>query len=166
MVIIKKYRDSLAGLALLVLSGLYFKGSFIETSQLMTAEYGPGFMPKLYSLALAVLSILLIAGNLKKVKKEDIPEDEPEKEKTSGFRTAATIILVLAYIASMKTAGFFLSSAVYMILQLCLVVSPGTEKRAYIKFAVFGIAAAFLLNYLFATLFSLALPVGILGIGG
>ena len=159
---LKKYRDSLTGIVLLLISALYFKGSFIKTSQLMTAQYGPDFMPKIYSAVLAGLSILLIAGNLKKVKKE-AAKDERQGETGSALRTVMTILLVLVYITCMKKVGFLIASAVYMILQLCLAAYPGTTKQDYVKFMLFGIAASVALYYLFAALFSLALPRGILG---
>lgn len=159
---LKKYRDSLTGIALLIVSAFYFKGSFIRTSQLMTAQHGPEFLPRIYSAVLAGLSIILIAGNIRDVKKNKA-EENPQTENGSLFRVLATVLLVLVYIMFMKRIGFLVSSAVYMILQLCLAAFPGTTKRDYAKFVLFGIVAACVLSYLFIRLFSLALPRGMAG---
>lgn len=160
---IKKYQDSLTGIGLLLVSALYFKGSFIETSQLMTAQYGPDFLPRVYSIVLAGLSILLITGNLNKVRREGVVETEEKEEVGSSIRTIMTIVLVMVYIASIKKVGFLISSALYMLLQLRLAAYPGTTKRDYVKFILFGIVVSCILYYLFVRLFSLALPRGIVG---
>ncbi|MCI8512153.1 MAG: tripartite tricarboxylate transporter TctB family protein [Lachnospiraceae bacterium] len=158
----KKYGGFLTGIFCLLLSVLYFKGSFIQTSRLMTAKYGPDFMPKIYSLALCLLSLALIFQEAKGLNRQE-QKTAGKEEKRSEARVALTMGLILLYIVLLKQIGFLIASAFYAALQMIVIQSPKTSKKKYIQYIIFGIAVAAVLTYLFTKVFSVALPAGKLG---
>lgn len=118
---------------------------------------GGDFMPKLCSSIWLLVSGLLLVFSLR-------APDEKEKANTAGMRGfLITAALLFAYILLLKPVGFVITSAVYMFTQMMLFVPKEyRSKKNYIIFAVIAIALPIGVNALFANVFSLILPAGIL----
>lgn len=118
---------------------------------------GGDFMPKLCSSIWLLVSGLLLIFSLR-------APDEKEKTDTSGIGGfLITAALLFVYILLLKPVGFVITSAVYMFAQMMLFVPKEyRSKKNYIMFAVISITLPIGVNALFANVFSLILPTGIL----
>lgn len=156
----KQYQDVIAGVIFLILSAAYYSGSFFETSGIMQAKYGPGFMPKIYAGVMGLLSIALIAVGLWKARKYEAPEGETgQLDKQAVFSVVLSLLLVVGYIYLIKIIGFLTASALYLFCQAWL-LSP---KKNYLLLILFSAVCSVLIYLLFAKGIGLLLPKGILG---
>lgn len=137
----KKYRDVALGGITLVVSVLYlFYTQQIKTRPKLTPEYANArIIPWLLGIALAVLSVFLIAKGIRDVKKTDSEESGEKIEKTDLAAVVLTFVVIIAYITLMQPLGFCLSTALYLFFQM-LVLAP-VEKRKPLLFA--GISVGF-----------------------
>lgn len=118
---------------------------------------GGDFLPKLCSLFWVIISGLMLYASVFK----STAQSEDKKGNIKGF--LLTLILLFLYVLLLKPIGFLITSSFYMFLQMLLFV-PGEliNKKRLILFAVISILLPALVNLLFANVFSLILPAGIL----
>lgn len=118
---------------------------------------GGDFLPKLCSLFWVIISGLMLCASVFK----STAQSEDKKGNIKGF--LLTLILLFQYVLLLKPIGFLITSSFYMFLQMLLFV-PGEliNKKRLILFAVISILLPALVNLLFANVFSLILPAGIL----
>ncbi len=153
--------------------------SFSITSE-AGAALGPAFMPRMLGIILLVLGAAELVGEIhrersrsqKEAPASDQPMDIGEGGAIVNGQTdrrawiadhvdVLSIPLLLAYAYSMKSAGFLLSSMVYMFLHMLLLTV--NKKRNYLLLAALAIMVPCIIYFCFVKLFYLMLPVGILG---
>lgn len=117
---------------------------------------GGDFMPKLCSSIWLVLSILILVFGLR-------TPDAGGEDSVSIRGLLSTLALLFAYILLLKPIGFVITSIVYMFVQMLLFVpAEYRNKRNYVIFAAVSVILPIAVNLLFANVFSLILPTGIL----
>ncbi len=118
---------------------------------------GGDFLPKLCSLFWVIISGLMLCASVMK----STAQSEVKKGNIKGF--LLTLILLFLYVLLLKPIGFLITSSFYMFLQMLLFVPRELiNKKRLILFAVISILLPVLVNLLFANVFSLILPAGIL----
>lgn len=146
-------RNVVLGGITLALSLVYFwLASSVRVSQLADAV-GPQGLPKAYSVALAALSIVLIAGSLRGVRD---PKPAGAGGRSTIPRVAGTLLIGIIYILLLPWVGYFLSIA-----SLILVTSyyqGGSLTRTSVLVAIAGGAFFWVL---FVGLMGIAMPAGI-----
>ena len=160
----KKYSDIISGAVLFVLAAVYYA----MATQIKQYNSGlPGivtsdFIPKVYGIAVMVLSAILIFRGIRDLKKARAPE------KASRFPIDPAIVLVflllVIYVALLDTVGFTIMSTLF-VLGLSYILLPKEKRTPKTCVAVFVVALVFsvAITLIFVKGFSLTLPMGILG---
>ena len=118
---------------------------------------GGDFMPKVCAVAWLVISVLLLAFNIK----ADIP---PRETPVNLKNFLITLVMLIVYTAALRPVGFVICSIVYLFLQMLIFVPKEKKtKKNLVIFAVISIVAPVAIDLLFVNVFSLILPPGILG---
>ena len=165
----KKYSDIISGAVLFVLAAVYY----VMATQIKQYNSGlPGiitsdFIPKVYGIAVMVLSAILIFRGIRDLKKARAQE-AGETEEASRFPVDPAIILVflllVIYVALLDTVGFTIMSTLF-VLGLSYLLLPKAKHTPKTCVAVFAVALPFsvAITLIFVKGFSLTLPMGILG---
>ncbi len=155
----KKYWDLASGIFLLVFSvALYFGAKNVKT--LSVSSVGSGTFPSIVAVVLAIVSVAIIVGGVKKARGPD------EKAKTDGgkprmWAVVATFVIMAIYATLMPSVGFMITTAVYLFAQMYIMAAKEHQKP--ILFGVISVVASVSIYYMFVKVFSLMLPAGILG---
>ena len=153
---IKKCSEIIISLVLIA-AGIVLRVSaqYIEVGAAMGK--GGDFLPKLCSNIWLLLSILLLVSSVSG------PDDGEKKISISLKGFFATLGLLFFYVLLLKPLGFVVTSIIYMFVQMLLFVPKENKgKRTVILFAVTAVVMPVLVYLLFANVFSLILPTGIL----
>ena len=162
----KKYSDIISGAVLFVLAAVYYA----MATQIKQYNSGlPGiitsdFIPKVYGIAVMVLSAILIFRGIRDLKKARAQE----AGETSRFPVDPAIILVflllVIYVALLDTVGFTIMSTLF-VLGLSYILLPKEKRTPKTCVAVFVVALVFsvAITLIFVKGFSLTLPMGVLG---
>lgn len=165
----KKYSDIVSGAVLFVLAAVYYA----MATQIKQYNSGlPGiitsdFIPKVYGIAVMVLSAILIFRGIRDLKKARAQE-AGETEEASRFPVDPAIILVflllVIYVALLDTVGFTIMSTLF-VLGLSYILLPKEKRTPKTCVAVFVVALVFsvAITLIFVKGFSLTLPMGVLG---
>ncbi len=151
----KKISETIVNIVLVLFgAALWVTAQNIEVGAAM--GQGGDFMPKLCSSIWMVLSILILVFGLR-------TPDAGGKDSVSIKGLISTLVLLFVYILLLKPIGFVITSIVYMFVQMMLFVpAEYRNKKNYIIFAVVSVVLPVAVNLLFANVFSLILPTGIL----
>lgn len=117
----------------------------------------PSFMPKLMSLCLAVLSILLFITS---AKHKNCPEERKDHQSYSLKRTAICIGLLFSYAYLIEILGYIISTIVAVAVLLYFF---GTKNR--IELIVIPIGVTLLLYWFFRGVMEVLLPEGFIFTG-
>ena len=154
-------RDLAFGAATLVLSAVYYwMAASVPLSQLSDG-IGPQGMPKVYSVILAALSLLLMAGALREPapKKTEDSEQANGDEKTTAsplLRAAAVLLVGVVYLFVVPWVGYPIGIAALI---LATVYCQGASlNRSAVLIAICGAAFFWVL---FVALMGIAQPPGI-----
>lgn len=158
--LLKKYGDLAVGIAFLVLAVVMFGMAGTLPPSLM-GGLGSDFMPKVLSVAMAVLAVIQIITGLKKMKMEYTIDPIDQEFKPEYWRVLVTIAAFTVYVVVLSGVGFMISSAVYLMVQMT-VLAP-KEKRNYALFAVISVVVSVVVYYLFRNGLNVMLPAGLLG---
>ena len=158
----KKYSDIISGAVLFVLAAVYYA----MATQIKQYNSGlPGiitsdFIPKVYGIAVMVLSAILIFRGIRDLKKARAQE-AGEPEEASRFPVDPAIVLVFLLLV---TVGFTIMSTLF-VLGLSYILLPKEKRTPKTCVAVFVVALVFsvAITLIFVKGFSLTLPMGVLG---
>lgn len=118
---------------------------------------GGDFMPKLCSTIWVCISGLLLVFSL------FMPDGKEKADMVSVKGLLITMVLLFLYVLLLKPVGFVITSVLYMFIQMELFVpAEYRSKKNHIIFAVVSVILPIGVNALFANVFSLILPTGIL----
>jgi putative tricarboxylic transport membrane protein len=164
---LKKYGDLFSGIFLFVFSIVLFIGSY-SVKQLAISSIGSGFVPQVVAVLLLLVSLAIIrhgiiavraTAPLAKAKKEQCAPETEEKANMTGV--LCTIGLLAAYIATVTTVGFLISTALYLFFQMTVLATK--QQRKFPLFIIISIVTSVTVYYTFVKVFHLMLPSGILG---
>jgi len=120
-------------------------------------DFGPSsrFMPVWVAGAAAILALLLV---LEANRRRDEPEVEwPDR---SGVRRVAfTFAGIVGFVAAAPLLGFILATAAFVLLMLL-----GIERRPLVPSALAALVTAALIQAIFVSWLSIALPKGVFGL--
>jgi putative tricarboxylic transport membrane protein len=164
---LKKYGDLISGIFLLILSAALFLGSF-TVKMLTVSRIGSAFVPQVVAVLLAIASISIIFHSINALRKGAITEQDEKKQcapeapgKMNFKGLIGTLVLLVAYIATLAPVGFLISTTVYLFFQMFVLATK--EQRKLPLFLVISILTSTAVYYTFLKVFNLMLPAGILG---
>jgi len=155
----KKYWDLASGIFLLVFSVVLFVGAQ-NVKTLSVSSVGSGTFPSFIAVLLAIVSVAIIVGGVKKARN---PDEKPAKEegKHRLWAVLATFGIMALYALLMPKVGFIITTIVYLFLQMYIMAAK--EHQRPIVFGIISIVTSVSVYYMFVKIFSLMLPAGILG---
>lgn len=156
----KKNMDILSGIIFFALAGfLYIMAGFMPTREGGIAALNTGFYPKMLSILLGVLSILMIVGAIR---------DQVETEKvqvwfatkSAFFMFMITFILLVIYPFIMKNLGFATASFIFISCMTWLLSEKENRKPVF----MFGITVVLttIVYIIFKMVLEIPFPRGIL----
>ncbi|MCL2380093.1 MAG: tripartite tricarboxylate transporter TctB family protein [Treponema sp.] len=154
------------GFVLLIL-GIGMIAGAREFDAALVLDIGPDFFPTIIGSLIAALSVILIISSAVKLKKSRAAStaktDKPEKFVLSADakRVLAAVVLLAGYVFLMPGLGFIISSAIYLMANMCLLAEKMT-RRKIVLYAAISIVTAASVNVIFVRVFWLMLPRGIL----
>lgn len=172
-----KYSGIIGAGLICLLAAYLLISSFSITSE-AGAALGPAFMPRILGIILLVLGAADLAEEIRQERKRGRnaaagPQDEggeaaamtgglsQRRAWIAGHVDVLSIPLLLAYAYTMKSAGFLLSSGIYMFLHMLLLTVD--KKRNYPLLILLAVLVPCIIYFCFVKLFYLMLPAGILG---
>jgi len=161
----KAQKENLLAGAILFLYGLWMLvQSFSFTGTGRAGEPGPVLLPRIISIMIICLSILLLLVTSLGIKKADKFAAAETKIGFSFFdKKNASVIITFAlfvfYMFALWPLGFIMSSIIYSFLQM-LVLSVRPSKKQLVVFALVSSSVPILAYLLFVNVFTLMLPRG------
>jgi putative tricarboxylic transport membrane protein len=163
-------REIGVGIFFLILAGLYLAGSLSISSfdPFGNSTLTSKAIPQLIGGLMAVLSIVHIAENALKLKRaRTTPGTETAsgsrfKFSRSGWLMLLSVLFICAYIFLFTRLGFILSTILFLLAEIFLLIPAEKRKRWSVFIICFSIGLSILLYLLFTKL-SMFLPRGLLG---
>lgn len=132
-----------------------------------TAPLGSAFIPRLWSVCLGLLSLILFLRGLrertvyiKAGKLVPLVFNFSEFFK-KHYEVILTFVTIALYTALIGFIGFMIMSALYLFCQILILAPPG--KRNLLAAGIVSVITAVLTDYVFVSLLHVLLPRGILG---
>lgn len=153
---VKKLSERIMSVVLLI-SGvaLWVRAQAIDAGT--TMGQGSDFMPRICATMWVILAAILVLQAMKMPSGTDKELDINMK----GY--LLTLVYLFAYIALLNIVGFSIASILYIFAQMMLYVPDDARtKRNIIIFVVLAVVIPIAVEQLFANVFSLLLPTGIL----
>ncbi|MFC5829115.1 tripartite tricarboxylate transporter TctB family protein [Nonomuraea insulae] len=120
-------------------------------------QVGPGFLPLVSGVALAVLSAALLTQSVRRTQETSEEEVDPAR-----IRTLWTVFgLLLVALLLVPLLGFLVAFGL-----LVFAVSAFVEKRRVLPAAGVAVAATLVIYAVFVLFLAVPLPGGLLGVGG
>jgi putative tricarboxylic transport membrane protein len=140
---------------------LFYGGTLIPQAIYSEGAAGPALFPKLWSIFIAALSVLLYGQSRLREKKEQKTTAQQEPSSRSGEKKVyLTLIAAIAYIALIQPIGFVITTFLFSAATITLLGGEKIKKKVHI--VVLVSAAATMITYLlFAQLLNVFLPSGI-----
>ena len=158
----ERYKELIGGVLFLVLAiAYYFASLSIRIVASVSATVSAQTVPHILAMLIGILSIIQIVRGVKAAR------DYQEKEGVEPpftKRVCLTILVIILYIASMNALGFLISTAMYLFLQILILMPPHKIIRKNIIFsAVLSCIFSLAVYVIFVYGLTLMLPEGILG---
>jgi putative tricarboxylic transport membrane protein len=154
----KKYMDIVSGSVILLLSIAIFAGTFAIVS-FADSKYGASLTPRVVSVIMAVLSIVLIISGIRKLRIDKREKTNDEANSQHDNITYYTLGLITVYIALINVIGFPIMTAIYIALQVF--VLSGLKIKQLPLGAAVGIISSTLIYLIFSKALYIQLPLGI-----
>lgn len=168
----KKYSEVIGGVVLFVLSAVYFAMAF-GIKQFNAGQPGivtSDFMPKIYGVAVMVLSAILILRGIRDLKADR--QVEMGQEEVSGKKRKLpvepeillTFLFLILYVGLLESVGFIIMSVLF-VMGIAYILLPYDKrtKKMYLIILVSGTIFTVAITLIFVKGFSLTLPMGIFG---
>lgn len=159
-----RYKDAWIGIGLIVMATAMIFGVRGVEPQKGMIDVGSGFFPTLVCVLLIVLSLLLIGETILKNREQPVEQAEGAQQKSDDWLTRHGVLCSMAaivlYVVTVKPLGFVIASAIYLFLQMNIMVSKG-KRRVWFYLAL-AVVIPILTYYVFTRGLSLMLPTGIL----
>ncbi|MCI8649057.1 MAG: tripartite tricarboxylate transporter TctB family protein [Anaerotruncus sp.] len=155
----KRTKDVVASIFLILFASAYFGFSF--TIRITDQYGGSALVPRLCSGILVICALILLYRAI--LKKDAAPKcsEDAELENPPNYRSVIlTLLLIGTYAFLLKIVGFILSTILYLISQIVLLM-PQKDKKSVLKAFIASILVACLVYLLFVNVFYVTLPRGI-----
>ncbi|KYH30684.1 tripartite tricarboxylate transporter TctB family protein [Neomoorella mulderi] len=140
--------------ALLLVLGLYFTVQSVSLGLFSSGKPGVGFFPFLGGLILTIISCAQLIGTLK-ICKDTLEKPWSDKQ---GIRNIVLIVAFTAlYIWTIGILGFLIPTIIYLLALVDLISEYSLKKKL-----IYSLASSFILFLIFAVLFAMPLPKGLL----
>ena len=150
-------RDTIVALGLIVLAGLYWLGADQIRVSKLEGIVGAQAVPKGLAVSLAVLSLLLIAQGLLRMRRAAGPGGEADAGAWRAHLRAAGMLLIgMGYLAIVGTVGY-LPAIVGLVVVTALYLGQGPSARL----ALVAVGLAVLYYLIFVRLLGIPLPPGV-----
>lgn len=152
------------GLALMVLSGLYWLQADAIPQSPMSGSVGADGLPKLLALVLCGLSLIFVVQSIlvrQPLAAPGIPEDDQDEDDAAFTRrghvlAAALLAITIVYAVILPYAGYTVAMGF-----LLLAVGVFYNHRMSAGIAIFAILGAVVFHLIFITLLGVRMPEGI-----
>lgn len=141
---------------------LYVVATGLPTSR--WEPLGAGAFPRLVLALLGILCIAAMAGSARKLVRLGAPHDIGRRARTllvANRLVVVVFVLFAAYLAVLRPLGFAIATFAFLLLAQ-LAIAPRRWQSLAIALAV-ALVFSFGLNWLFASVFTVFLPRGLLG---
>lgn len=155
-----KYKDIILGVVLLIITGIYYSGTFMELKFAMS-DYGAAFVPRIYTGMAAIISILMIITGIWKIKTNQIDSKITRLNKKNTKKVITVISILIGYVLLLPRLGFLTDTVLVLIVLINVLASEKTLKLKNVM--LYSVIAGITINWLFVKVFYLRLPVGIIG---
>lgn len=164
----QKYRDFVTGCILLLLSAALFWASQ-NIRDFASIGVGANFLPLLTAWLFLILGLAIVVACFRNPQPVETSGDTSnELEETSeeavfgGLPSVfLSIFLMVIYFLCLEKVGFLISTLVYVFLQIQVLEKD--KKRNHRLFFITTLISVVVLYFLFANVFDISLPSGILG---
>lgn len=164
----QKYRDIVTGCILLLLSAALFRASQ-NIQDFASIGVGANFLPLLTAVLFLLIGFTIVIESFRKPKlKETISETSDTQEEANDKAVFGglpsvflSILLMVIYFLSLEKLGFLISTMMYVFLQIQ--VLEKNKTRNHRLFLITTLISVVVLYFLFANVFDISLPAGVLG---
>jgi len=133
-----------------------------RNSSTFETDVGSNFVPMVCSLSIALLALVILVSALRN---KDEAYNRNVKVETASkvdfMRCAASIVLLLLYVACFRPVGFLISSIVYLFVQITIFTTR--ENRRWLPIIIVSVGLPVCCYLLFVHVLNYMLPAGILG---
>jgi len=157
-----KNQNIMAG-SVLILVGVLMLANAIIFGQVITSKIGADFFPKIISTGIILVGTAILVNGLREFRKE-LPADTGKANVSIPGNYPAlgiTVALLIIYVLLLGPLGFIVTTIPFTFL-LMLLITP-RSRRKYLTFAIVSIVSTIATYFLFARIFYVILPRGILG---
>ncbi|MDR1827127.1 MAG: tripartite tricarboxylate transporter TctB family protein [Methylobacteriaceae bacterium] len=157
MVVINRYKDIIACIALLLLSAaVYYNTGFIRVFEPNSASYINGqFFPYLLSGALCLAALIQLFNSIRELHRSPADKDSVIS-RGALIRIVATLVILAIYTALLSTFGFLIMSMLYVFVQV-IVLSPKGRLNLPVA-AVLAVVSSGAIYFLFTQVLTMVLP--------
>jgi hypothetical protein len=150
-------RDSVVGLGLLALAGLYWLGADQIKASRLEGIVGAHAVPNGLAVSLAILSVRLIMQGVWRARRAPAAESAADAQGTDGHRRAAGMLLIgMAYLLVVGTIGYLPAIALLLLTTARYVGRPWSAQLLLI-----ALGGAVVYYLIFVRLLDIPLPPGI-----
>ena len=161
MTILVKYKQVIAAACLLAFSvALYFSSGTIRILQPNSASYiNSRFFPYVIAGILFVCSLFELVASIRRLPRDTaVGNAKAGIDKAGILRIAATLLLLVVYIALLNTLGFLIMTIAYLFGQI-LLLTPSLQRHILFT-AGLSVIASSLIYWVFSHVLTLMLPRG------
>ncbi|MCG8482838.1 MAG: tripartite tricarboxylate transporter TctB family protein [Clostridia bacterium] len=148
----KHIQDRISGVVLLLLAITIWVLIPYEIKAFDVSQMGPRFFPQFLSIALMVLSGILILKSFNKSGYEEAKEDETDPWDISELRVGKIFLLLIIYIGIIEMVGFLISTVVIMSIAMYIL-----KVRKWYHYVIFYVIV-FIIYYVFKEIMYVQLP--------
>lgn len=157
---LKKYGNLIAG-GVFLLFDIFYASQIGGIKKSTFSVIDSAFFPIVLAVALAALSVALLAEGARAARKtRESEHSEQNEEKKDTACVLETFALSVVYVILLQPLGFVLSSIVYLFFQM-IVLSPKSKIRP-VKMFLVSVVASVVVYVIFRDGLTLMLPNGIL----
>lgn len=134
--------------------GIFLYVQSLGIKHMMKNDVGSAFFPKVIAITIMVVAVIRLVLTLRS--KESTQVKKSNSDMVGGW---LTILLIGLYVLTFNAAGFLISTAVYLFLQI-LVLIPADKRRIPVITTI-SVVAPLLIYALFVYAINIPLPKGI-----
>lgn len=163
----KKYGELIGGVVVFMIAAVYFWMAF-SIKKFNAGQPGiitSDVMPKIYGVAVMLLSAVLIFRGVREAKTPSAQEEQlSERRFPVEPEILLTFLLLVVYVALLQTVGFVIMSILF-VLGLSAILLPVEKRRgsSYLTILVVAVIFTVAITAIFVKGFNLTLPMGLLG---
>lgn len=143
---------------------MYALAARLPKSKVMSV--GPDFMPKVISIAVFILSAVLLVTTIteRRVRAAEIAAAK-DAEKKDYKRVILSFLMVLIYVYTLKLVGFTITSLVFLPAEM-FILAPDDKrtKKDLLRYVIISVIFTLIVYFLFRYGFKILLPRGIFAI--